>query len=170
MPFELAQRRTGLETELVGEQVPGALERTQAVGLSVAPVEREHQLSPEALAQWMLEDEAFELGRDGLVLARGQIGVDAVLRRGQSHLFESGPVRLGELLEREVLQRRVPPQRQAGVKRDPGIDVSSGNELFVALLGESGEPLRIDPFGIDLQDVTAVAGFDGCVDEQATEL
>ena len=104
------------------------------------------------------------------MLSRGQIGVDAVLRRGQSHLFESGPVRLGELLEREVLQRRAAPQRQAGAQRDPGIDVSSGDEMFVALLGEGGETLRIDPFGINLQDVTAVAGFDRCVDKQATEL
>ena len=77
---------------------------------------------------------------------------------------------LGELLEREVLQRRAAPQGQAGAERHPGIDMSSGDEMFVALLGESGETLRIDPFGINLQDVTAVASFDGCVDKQATEL
>gem|GEM_PF-6513319 len=170
LTFELAQCRTRVEAELVCEQVPCALESTQAVGLSVAPVERDHQLAPEVLAQRMLENEAFELGRDSLVLASGQIGVDAVLGRGQSHLFESGPMWLGELLEREVFQRRAAPQRQGGAERDPGIDVSSGNEMIVALLGEGCETLRIDPLGIDLQDVTAVAGFDRCIDEQATEL
>ena len=83
-PLELAQRRTGFDPELFDEVLATALEGVERVGLSPAAVEREHQLSPQALAERMLRGQGFQLGNELAVAAEREIGLDAVFERAQA--------------------------------------------------------------------------------------
>lgn len=102
LSLEFAQLGAGLEAELVGQDVTDPLERSQAVRLSTAAVEGEHELRPEAFAQRVVVNEAFELGDGGVMAATREIGVDAVLHRREVQLFEPDAIGLRELVEGEL--------------------------------------------------------------------
>ena len=119
-----AQRRTWIETELVGQEIACPLIGPQTVGLAIASVQGKHQLSPEPLAQPVLADQPLELGGDRFVTALGQIGIDAILGRREAHLLQPRAVCLGELVEREVRQGRPAPQRQCLAQRCRGFGVA----------------------------------------------
>ena len=107
--LEAAQLGTGLNADLVHQtpaRVPVGLER---VGLPPGSVQREHLLTPEALAQWMLAHECLELAHQPRVLVRGQIRVDPLLERGQTGFIQPRDLRLREWLVGEVHERRTPP-------------------------------------------------------------
>jgi hypothetical protein len=55
--FELAQRRTRLDAELLVEHPPCLTERRQGLGLTAASVQRKNQLATQTLTQRMARDE-----------------------------------------------------------------------------------------------------------------
>jgi hypothetical protein len=59
--FEALQRRSRLEPQLIDERLPCLLVRVQGFALPARAVEREHQLSSEALPQGMLRDQRLQL-------------------------------------------------------------------------------------------------------------
>ena len=80
--------------------------------LPAAPVEREHQLRAELLAQWVCADELLELADERPVRAELQVGGDSPLERGQPELLQAADRGLGEGVVGEVRQRRPSPQRE----------------------------------------------------------
>ena len=92
-----------------GPRAPKGLER---LGLATGAVQAEHQLAAEPLAQRMLPHERLQLADDLGMTARGELGVDPLLERGQPQLLQPHDLRLGERLIREVRERRPAPQRQ----------------------------------------------------------
>ena len=71
-----ASRSPGLKPQLAGEPAPRALIGLERVGLAAGPVQRQHQLTPEALLERMLAGEILELGDQLARRPGGQIGVD----------------------------------------------------------------------------------------------
>ena len=110
-PFELLQLEPGLEPELVVQAVPRLPVHLEPVGLPAAAVEREHQLRPETLAERVVGAERFELGHERQVAAERELGVDALLDRGEAQLLEPLGLDPCEPLELEIRKRPSMPQR-----------------------------------------------------------
>jgi hypothetical protein len=110
--LQLLERGTRHEPEPVDECPARILVGVQGLRLPTRPVERRHQMCPEAFAERVLGDQRLEL-RDQLVVApEAEVRVDPELHCCQPDLLEPGDRRLGEALVREVGERRSPPQRQ----------------------------------------------------------
>jgi hypothetical protein len=107
----------------------------QRVGLASCPVQREHALGMQALAQWLSDDERIEL-RDHLGMAAGgQVGIDGQLGRSQPQLLEAADLRRCERLIDEVRERLAAPQRE----RVPRVRVEQplkAHGVHVLLVGE----------------------------------
>src|SRR5439155_709716 len=61
----------------------------ERLGLAAVAVEREHQMRPQSLAQWVLGDELLELGEQALVVAEREPGADVPLARRHPQLLEA---------------------------------------------------------------------------------
>ncbi len=110
--LQLAQIGPRLDPQLLRQYASGALERRQRVALPAAAIQREHQLTPEPLAERMRGHERLEFGNQLGRSARGQVGVDPVLEGDDAHLVQ--PTRLGraglDVVETPV--RAISPQIQ----------------------------------------------------------
>src|SRR5262249_38745155 len=73
--LEGSKRRRRLDAELLGQGVAGVLERAQRLGLPSAPVQREHELLPAVLAQWLRFDRPSQRVDDQLVTAQRELYV-----------------------------------------------------------------------------------------------
>ena len=109
---ELPQLRRRLDPELVDEQPTALVVETDRLRLPASPVEREHQLRAELLAQWVSADELLELADECPVRAELQVGGDSPLERAQPELLQAADRGLGEGVVGEVRQRRPSPQRE----------------------------------------------------------
>ncbi len=69
----------------------------------------------------MLRDEAFEFGNELAREPAGEVGVDAILDRGQPELLEAAELGERERLVPELRQRRTAPQRERLAERRRGI-------------------------------------------------
>ena len=138
--LELLQRRARLDPELVDEHASRGLVGGQRLGLAARPVEREHQLAAQALAQGMLGRERLELRDQRGVPAEGEVGVDPPLDREQVHLLEAPDRRLRERLVGEVGERRPAPERERLAQPLGGL-LRLG---AAGLLDETLEPVEIE--------------------------
>ena len=60
----------------------------------------------------MLADERLELADDVAVSAELEVGVDPLLERDEPQLLEPADLRLREVVERELRERRASPERE----------------------------------------------------------
>jgi hypothetical protein len=81
------QPRTGLKPEFVHQVRTGALIDLERVGLALASIQGEHQLSCNPLARRMLGQTPFQLANHLHVLAERQPGVRPLLDRRQAKLL-----------------------------------------------------------------------------------
>ena len=82
--LELAQGATWLDSQLIHEHAPGVSIDAKRVGLTAAAIEREHELGTQPLLQRMLGHQRLELRNHGGVIAKRELGIDAVLDRAQA--------------------------------------------------------------------------------------
>ena len=68
--MHLTQGRAGLDAQFGIEYPPGVVEHRQRLGLPPGPVQREHQLPAQPLAQRMLGHQQLQLRAQGAVLAK----------------------------------------------------------------------------------------------------
>ncbi len=100
------------EAGLVDERAAALLVAGQGLSLAPAPVEREHELGPEALPQRMLIDQAPQPGDELTVPPAGQAGLAAQLDGFQPGLLELAGGHGHQWRARHVSQRRPAPQPQ----------------------------------------------------------
>ena len=155
--LELAERRAGLETELVVQHPPRLLVRLERLGLAAAAVEREDQLAAQPLAQRVLRDEHEQLGHELAVAAAVEIGLEPVLERRQPQLLERGRLRARErrvhVGERLAAPQRVrlaqQPRAHGGirVRARCGEELAERVEIELARLDPDRVPVtgRLDP-------------------------
>ena len=111
-PLQLLERRARIDPELVDEGPARILVGVQGLRLPTRPVQRRHQIPPQAFAERVLGDECLELPDQLVVAPEREVGVDPELDCCQPDLLEPGDRRLGEALVGEVRERRASPQRQ----------------------------------------------------------
>ena len=108
-PLELG---AGLDPELVDEAGACVLVHLEGLGLPARAIQREHQLSPEGLAQRVLADERLQLADDVAVRPELEISVDPLADDDEAKLLEPADLRLREVVERELRERRPAPERE----------------------------------------------------------
>ena len=145
-PLQLLERRAGIDPELVDERLsrdPVVLER---LGLAAGPVQREHELRQQALAQGVLRDECLELRHELGVLPEREVGVDPSLDRQQVQVLQAHDRRLRERLEGEIRKGRPAPEPERLAQQPGGCGgICRGSLLEEPLEAADVELLRVDP-------------------------
>ena len=109
---QLLQRPAGFDPELIDEDRSGIAVGSERLGRPLGPVEREHPLGPEVLAQRPPAGEVVELGDDLGVPTEREVGVDATLDRLQPFLLEPSDLAQERRFVGEVGERRSTPETE----------------------------------------------------------
>ena len=109
---ERLQLRPGLDPELLDERPPRIVVGGERLGLAAAPVEREHQVRAQPLAQRVRADERLDLGHELGVRAQLEVGGDPLLEHAEAQILEPVDLGLRERLQLHVGQRRPAPERE----------------------------------------------------------
>ena len=143
--FEVLQRPSRLETQLVQQQAAGVLVDTERLGLPAASIEGEHQLGTKTLTERMLRDELFEFAHHlGMALPL-EVGLESLLEAVEPQLLEPCNLILGEAVECDIREGPAAPQAERrGERACRGLGVSGRTGLTP--LGEQAR----SPFGIEL--------------------
>ncbi len=99
-----------LDTDLLHQRRARFAVRLERLRLATAPIERQHALGVQVLAQRFLHHERRELADDVGVPAGVEVGADRHLRRAQAQLAEAANLRARERLVSHVRQRLSAPQ------------------------------------------------------------
>ena len=167
--LQTLQRRAGVDAELLGQGLPRRSVAVERLRLPAAAIQREHVLSPEPLAQWVLGDEGREL-RDHLRLATAcEVGVDPPLERTQPELLQASDGRQRERLV-EVGERRSPPQVERLAQRRGGLRRPVVVEGLDPRLGEPLEPAQVQFAGLHGDRVAASAGRDRVLAQRVAQI
>ena len=88
--LELSELLAGLDTEFLDQRFASGSVGLQRLGLAPGAVQRQHAQSPQPFAQRMLRDQGVELGRDLVLAAAVQVGLNTVLDCGKAQCVQPG--------------------------------------------------------------------------------
>ena len=88
----------------------------ERIALAPRPIEGEHELAAEALAEWVTGHQRLELGHQLAVTPGEEIGLDPILERGGVQRLQRHDLGLRERLERDVGERWAAPLRERGAQ------------------------------------------------------
>jgi len=156
--FEALQLGAGLDAQLPVQGEAGGLVDVEGVVEAAGPVEGEHELAAQPLAQGMDPDQRLQLAEELVVLAEGQAHLDRLLAGGVAQLAQAGRLDLGEIPGGQVGQRFSAPQAKGPVVPDrrPGRVV--GPPGLRRPGHEALETLQVDVVGLGAQLVAVAAG------------
>jgi hypothetical protein len=157
-----------LDPETVHERFARRLIGGESLCLPARPVERQHQLRAEALAQRVLGDERLDLADQRGSAAECEIGLDPALEHRQPQLLEATDRGLGEGLVFEVGESPASPERERVAEQ-------ARRKLGLGRLGlrnEPFEPLQVELSGPQAQHVAGCSGLEllRCRAERLPEL
>jgi hypothetical protein len=156
--FELLKIAGGLEPKLLDQPMSGVAVALERVGLAARPVEREHQLTDEALAQRMLADERLELRHRSCGFAERELRIDPLLESRQPRFLQPRDLRLGERRVREIGERGTAPQPQRLTQPRGRAFSIARLERTSAFTDERLKAAEVDVARLDLQQIPAPAG------------
>ena len=162
-PLQLLQLRARLGPELLDECPASRGVRVQRVGLPTRPVQREHEVPAQPLAERVLGDQRLELCDELAVPPEREIGVDPILDGREPALVEVSGVRVHRLAG-EVGECRAAPERE-GIVQQRG---SPCGICVPRLADESRESLEVQLIRAHAQEV-AVAMRDETIAELPTQ-
>ena len=143
--LEPAERRRGVDAELVAEdhaRLPDHLER---VCLPAAAVERQRELSADALVELLLRNEPLQVWHELGMGAEGESCFEAVGAGGGAQPLEPVRLVLGPALVRELGVGGAAPERKRRAEEPDRLRVAALPESPAALRGE-----RLEAHGVDL--------------------
>jgi hypothetical protein len=166
--FEVAQLAAGFEAELADQGAAGVLVGGQRVGLAPGPVEREHELAAQALAQGVLGDQRLELS-DHLCAAKREVGLDPIRQRLQAQLIQASDLGPGERRKGKVGQRRPTPQpERLPEMRGRGRGRARGQRR-PARVEVAPNAVEIQSAGLDLQQIAGRPGDEHVASEHLAQ-
>jgi hypothetical protein len=124
-------------------------------GLAAAAIEGEHQLAAQPFLKWVGLHERLELGDDLGVATEREVGVDAVHQRSEPELLEPTDLRLREVEEGEIGERRPAPERERLAQPDGGLHRVAVGECTTARLVQALEECGVELFRSREKQVSA---------------
>ena len=106
-----------LDADLLDERAPRVPVGLQRLGLTAAPIQRQHPQAMQPLAQRVLGQQRLDLADDRLMAAGGEVRVQSQLLRRQPQLLEPPDLRRRERLVGQVRQRVAAEQGQRLMRR-----------------------------------------------------
>ncbi len=152
--LELLKAWAGLDSEVLHERLPRVPVHLEGLRLPTAPVERQHELRPQALTGRMLGNERLDVCNELACQAQREIGVDPVLHHCDAKFLERRDLPLGERLIGEVGQSATAPQ----IQRFSQLRRALSGLARSSLLDEPTEPVRVDVRRLDRKDVARRRG------------
>ena len=159
-PLEIPERLARLDPQLFDEGSSRVAVNLERLAHPAAAVEREHQLGPEPLAQWMLRDQPPELRHEVHVAAQRELALQPILERGEPQLLEAPYLALRGGVVDEIGERRPAPEAQRRAELVHGLGCPAVRQGGAALLDE---PLRLEQVelgSVQSQPVAAVDRLD----------
>ena len=142
-----AQRRAGVEAEILAEVTPGGCVRGERLGLPVVPVQREHAHGPGGLAQRVRGGELGELPEHGTVFATVEPHAEQPFGDDQALLTEPGHLGGLGVVEQPAERVLAAPQRERLFARvGRGVEVAGGPRLR-QLFGPGAEVAQVELVG-----------------------
>lgn len=134
---ELARR---VKPDLVSQNTPVSMERTQRVGLPTRTEQRHHQLRPKSVPQRMLRHQSLELGHHLYVSTEIETRLHPRLQSNNTDLLKAHHRRPTPLLVRKLTERTPVPQTQRLIQQP-----HRGRRRFHCRGTHPGnEPLRVN--------------------------
>ena len=168
--LESAELGTRIDSQLFGQGVASVPERTESLGLSAGPVQRNHQLTAQTLAKRVDENRPLELGDDLRVMTNGEERLEPVLRGRRSQLVPVARRRSNSGAIGELEQGIIAPQRQCLIEGADGNVVPAGQERCSSGVQQCLEPVSVHVVAIDCQLVSSRRGHDQVCAQSATKL
>ncbi len=150
-----AQLGAGRRAQLLVQQPVDLPERVQRLGLAAGPVQRQHQLAPEPLAQRVLAGQRAQLAHQERVPAHHQLHVDALFEHAQPLLGQPRHLLAVQQLAGHVGQGGAAPQVQRLGVGGGGLHQVAGGPRPLGARGQVGEQEHVDALGGHL-DLVAV--------------
>jgi hypothetical protein len=113
------QLRARLDPDLLHQRAACVHVGLERLGLAPAPIQREHPLRVQPLAQRVPGQQRLDLANDLAMAPGGQVRVDRQLRGRLAQLLEPADLRRRERLVRQVRERVAAEQRQRLARRVP---------------------------------------------------
>jgi hypothetical protein len=148
-----------LQSELARQRPAGVPVDRQRIGLAPRAVQREHQLSAEALVQRMLGDELFQLRNDRVVSTELEVGVDSPLEQLEPQLLEAEDLRPCERHVCELRKRRPAPESERLVQQHRTL----GSRRFCRKREGRLRPVGVDRRRVDGERVAGRNGGQGAL-------
>ena len=113
----------------------------------------------------MLGGESLELADHVAVQLELELRVDALADHDEPQLLEPSDLRLREVVERELRERRPTPQRKRGLQKRAPLLCRKPPRVGERLL----EPTRVDLVGTDVEHVARRAGVEDVAPQSPTQ-
>ena len=141
--MQVAQFWPGFDAKLADQQLAGPVVGRQGLGRAAAPVQGQHELCVEPLAEWLLGGEGLQLEDQVGMPGRDSGRHRPAIQRLQAQLLQARPGVAPQHVRRDIGQRFAPPQRQR-LGEDPGRLRPVGHlHRFGALPGQAAEPEQV---------------------------
>jgi hypothetical protein len=147
----------GLNAELLDQRLAGVRVGLEGLCLPARAVEREHQLPTKPLAPWVLGHECLELSDYLGVVSELELSLDKLFARGRLELLEACDFDVCERFEREIRQRRAPPERKRLVEQH---GTALGSTALGGLGDQALEAMQVDALRVDVEHVAGLLGTD----------
>ena len=148
--IKLLESRARVDPELICERLAGVVVGLECLGLPPGPIEGQHQLASEPLAERMHLRQSLELADHLAPQTELEVGVDPLLEGVEPQFVEPPDLALRERLEGEIGERRAAPHRQGATKLRGALDGLARTRVGQQPL-EAG---RIELLRLDLHEVT----------------
>src|SRR5215469_7861095 len=145
VPLERLELLARLQTELLTEEPARAAVGGERIGLALAAEEGEHQLAPEALAEWLLRDQALQLrGKLGMP-TKGEFSIDPLFQTGKAELVQALGFQRKHAAIGHVGQCRPAPQPKRGPQAVGGKAGGAAGKRITAFAQELIETPGVQP-------------------------
>ena len=155
--LQALELRSGTQPELAVERPDHVAVDIQRLALTPGPIQGEHELPAQALAQRLRRHEPLQLAHELGTAAHRQIGLDAILDRGRAQVLQARDLGRRERLERHVGQRRPAPLPERRAQPRRRALVAPGRQRAPPLRAQPLEPAEVKLVRLDAQPVAGRA-------------
>ena len=159
-PLQLLEIGRWFDPELVDENASRLVVGLERLGLAAGPVQRQHELGPEPLAERMKHGQLLELTNHIEVTGERQIGVKPLLEHRETRFLKSLAGRCGKRRLGELGERQATPQGQRVAKPRRRVSGPPRRQRLISLSDSHLKPLKIELAWRELDDVARTTRLD----------